>query len=122
MSSDPVIVPASQQLAEDYFGGRPPYSFRGFVSIQDGKATGVTGVFRAYGRMWAFSGMKEPLRPYRKARVQAVKTLVQLLDALPCPVYATADPNEETAPHLLARLGFVKTGEYLDGNEILRRS
>ena len=121
MSSEPEIVPATQQLAEAYFGGQPPYSFRGFAAVLDGQPVGLAGVFRAYGKMWAFSGVKPPLRPYRKARVKGLKKLVSLLDSMPCPVYATADPEEETAPNLLARLGFRKTGEYHEGNEILIR-
>ena len=121
MSSEPDIVPATQELAEAYWNGQPPFSFRGFAAVIEGEPVGFAGVFRAYGKMWAFSGMKPPLRPYRKARVKAVRKLVSLLDSMPCPVYATADPEEETAPNLLARLGFEKTGEHHEGNEILIR-
>lgn len=111
----------TQELAERYFEGQPPYSFRGFAAVIGGEPVGIAGVFRAYGRMWAFSGMKEDLRPYRKARVKAVRKLVSLLDSMPCPVYATADPNEPTAEKLLSHLGFVGTDERHEGNEILVR-
>lgn len=121
MPSDIAIVPATQELADRYWQGRPPYSFRGYVAVRSGEPLGFAGVFRAYGRLWVFSGFSPELRPHRKVRVAGVRKLVSLLDGLPCPVYATADPAEETAPALLARLGFVPTGEFLDGAEILMR-
>lgn len=121
MPSDIAIVPATQALARAYWGGAPPYSFRGYAAVRGTEPLGFAGVFRAYGRLWAFSGFRPELRPYRKVRVAGVRKLVSLLDELPCPVYATADPAEETAPALLARLGFAPTGEFLDGVEILSR-
>ena len=116
-----MIVPATQVLAEEYWAGRPGYSFRGYVAVLDGAPIGAAGIFRALGKMWAFSEMAPAMRPFKKTRVRAVQKLVLLLDSMPCSVYATSDPKEETSPKLLARLGFTPTGEYLDGNEILVR-
>ena len=86
MPSEPILVPVTQEIAERYWEGTPPYSFRGIAAVLEGEPIGIAGLFRAYGKMWAFSGFKPALRPYRKVRVKAVKKLVSLLDALPCSV------------------------------------
>lgn len=114
-------MPATQALAEQYWGGRPPFSFRGFMAVLDGAPVGVAGTHRALGRVWAFSDFKEALRPFRKTRVVAVRLMLKLLDSFPCPVYAVASPVEETAGPLLTRVGFRPTGETFEGNVILVR-
>jgi len=121
MANNPRIVPAAQDTAERYWGGSPPFSFKGYAAVIDDEPVGVGGVYRAYGRVWAFSEFKDELRPFKKLRARAVRMLVSLMDAQPAPVFAIASPREETAGPLLRKLGFEPTGDFFEGAEILVR-
>jgi hypothetical protein len=121
MRSEPIIACATQSLARAYWGGDPPFSFRGYVALLDGEVVGVGGLYRMHDRMWIFSGFKPELAPYRKVRAKAVRMLLQLADNYPTPVFATPDRKEPTAMPLLIRLGFVPTGEEVDGDPVLVR-
>lgn len=121
MSSEPVIVPATQAYADAYFNGRPPLGFRGYVALLDGEVIGVGGLFREFGVPIVFSQMKPPMRPFRKACARAVRLLVELMDSTNVAVYATADENEVTSAKLLAKLGFVATGVDTEHGELLVR-
>jgi hypothetical protein len=122
MPSEPVIVCATQSLARAYWGGDPPFSFRGYVALLNGEVVGVGGAYRMHGRVWLFSGFRPELRPYRKTRAKAVRMLIQLADTYPEPVYAAPDKEEPTAMPLLTKLGFTPTGEEVDGDPVLVRT
>ncbi len=122
MPSEPVIACATQSLARAYWGGDPPFSFRGYVALLDGEVVGVGGLYRMCGRLWLFSGFRPELRPYRKTRAKAVRMLLQLADMYTEPVYVTPDREEPTAMPLLTKLGFVPTGEEVDGDHVLVRT
>lgn len=120
-SETPEIVPATQALAREYWGGDPPFSFRGYVAVLGGVVVGVGGVYRMGGRLWAFSKGKPELAPFIKTRAKAVRVLVQLMDRYTEPVYAAPDAEEPTAMPLLTKLGFVPTGEELEVGPVLVR-
>ena len=42
---DVQFIPADQAKAEQYFDGRPPFGFRGYIALLDGKPVGVGGIF-----------------------------------------------------------------------------
>jgi hypothetical protein len=122
MQSRPVIVCATQDFAREFWGGDPPFSFRGYVALLGREVVGVGGVYRMGGRLWLFSGYLPDLAPYRKVKAKAVRLLIQLVDRYDEPVYATPDPTEPTAVALLTKLGFEPTGETVaDGSPVLVR-
>lgn len=121
MPSEIEFVTATQKLAEQYFDGRPPYGFRGHMAIMDGEPVGVGGLFMWDGIPIVFTQMKEPMRPHKKACARAVRLMVEFMDTLKMPVYATADKMESTSEKLLAKLGFVPTGVDTEHGELLVR-
>ena len=121
MSSEITFAPATQAYAYDYFGGSPPYGFRGYVALRDGAVVGIGGVFMYEGIPVAFSQMKDPMRPFIKAKARAARLLEKYIDDMRIPVYATADPNEPTSGKLLEKLGFQPTGIEIEQGELLMR-
>jgi hypothetical protein len=121
MPSEIEFVTATQKLAEQYFGGRPPYGFRGYIALLDGEPVGIGGLFMWDGIPVVFTQMKDPMRPFIKARAKAVRLMVGFMDTLKVSVYATADKMEPTSDKLLAKLGFVPTGVDTEHGELLVR-
>lgn len=119
--ADIEFVTATQKLAEEYFGGIPPYGFRGHIALLDGKPVGVGGLFMWEGVPIVFTQMKDEMRPHKKAIAKFVRLMVQFMDSLKMPVYATADKMESTSEKLLAKLGFVPTGIETEHGELLMR-
>ena len=121
MPSEITFAPATQAYVNDYFGGAPPYGFRGYVALLDGAVVGIGGVFMYGGVPVAFSQMKDPMRPFIKAKARAARLLEKYIDDMRIPVYATADPNEPTSGKLLEKLGFQPTGVESGYGEMLVR-
>lgn len=121
MPSEIQFTHATQKLAEQYFGGVPPYGFRGYIALLDGEPVGVGGLFVWEGVPIVFTQMKDPMRPHKKACAKAVRLMVQFMDGLKMPVYATADKMEATSEKLLSKLGFVPTGIETEHGELLMR-
>jgi hypothetical protein len=105
--SDVTFTEATPELARAYYGSPPPYSFKGYVALLDGKPIGIGGVFFNGGPV-AFSEMKEEMRPRTKDKARAVRVLERLINTYKCPVVAVA--AEPTSVPLLTKLGFELTG------------
>lgn len=99
---------ATPELARAYYGGLPPYSFKGYVALLDGKPIGIGGVF-FNGAPVAFSEMKDEMRTRTKDKARAVRVLERLINTYKSPVVAVA--AEPTSVPLLTKLGFQLTGE-----------
>ena len=112
------FVNATPELVHAYYGGPPPFSFRGYVAVLDGKPIGVGGVFY-HGLPIAFSEMKEEMRPRTKDKARAVRVLESLIDTYKCPVVAVA--AEPTSVGLLTKLGFVLTGRQEVTGPVMQR-
>ena len=113
---DVQFKPATQQAAEEYFAGKPPFGFRGYVAELDGKPVGVGGIFYWGGLPVVFSQMKDELRAHKRAKAKAARLLQNMARQHGRTVYAVADRKEPTSQKLLAKLGFVPTGqEHPDG-------
>lgn len=121
MSSDVTIRPATARDAQRYYGGPPPFSFRGYAAELNGEIVGVGGVYIQNGAYVAFSDMKSPLRQRKKTLAKACRILMELFDKTGGPVYAVASNTEPTAPYLLAKLGFKPTGLFGPQGETLVR-
>jgi len=104
-----------------YYGGPPPYSFKGFVAELDGETVGIGGVGYQNNMPIAFSEFKETMRPHKKAIAKACRMLTKFFDELRVPVYAVACDTEPTAGYLLAKLGFKPIGLYGPAGETLMR-
>lgn len=112
------FVPATPALARAYYGGPPPYSFKGYVALLDGKPIGIGGIFYN-GHPVAFSEMKDEMRPRRKDKARAVRVLEQLIKAQKSPVFAVA--VEPTSVPLLTKLGFALTGREEPAGPVMQR-
>lgn len=118
----PVLVPATLELAEAYYGRKPPHTFQGLVCVDGDRPLGVCGIYRDEGHAFAFSEFSEELRPHKRILVQAVRAMVEMMDAAPAVVFAIENRGEPLAPDLLRRVGFVPTGKDAPGGRIMVRA
>lgn len=119
MTADKVtFVPATPDLVREYYGGPPPYSFKGYVALLDGKPIGIGGVF-FHGHPVAFSEMKDEMRPRLKDKARAVRVLERLIESYRCPVFAVA--AEPTSIALLTKLGFALTDQRAAAGPVMQR-
>lgn len=98
------IVPATQKLVETYYGGKPAYSMRGVVALEDGIPVGLGGLMVYQGKTYMFCEMKDCARKYRKSILKAGKQVLKLAKGKI--VYAVAQDGIESAPRFLEHLGF----------------
>lgn len=117
-TNDVIFVPATPELAREYYGGPPPFSFRGYVALLDGKPIGIGGIF-FNGHPVAFSEMKDEMCPRTKDKARAVRVLQRLIEAQKSPVYAVA--VEPTSVPLLTKLGFALTGRQEPAGPVMQR-
>lgn len=113
------FVPATPELAREYYGGPPPFSFKGYVALLDGKPVGIGGVF-FHGHPVAFSEMKDEMRPRTKDKARAVRVLEKLIKTYRSPVFAVA--AEPTSVPLLTKLGFTLTGRQEPAGPVMQRA
>lgn len=119
MTADKVtFVAATPELTRAYYGGPPPYSFKGYVALLDGKPIGIGGVFY-HGHPVAFSEMKDEMRPRTKDKARAVRVLERLIKGYKCPVFAVA--TEPTSIPLLTKLGFSLTSRQEPAGPVMQR-
>lgn len=110
---------ATAEAAAEYYGGQPPFTFRGYVALLDGKPVGVGGVFWHGHTPVAFSEMKEEMQPRLKDKARAARLLESFVKAYRVPVYAVA--SEPTSVPLLTKFGFRLTGQTADSGPVMRR-
>lgn len=106
----PEFVRATSELAEAFYGHPAPRSFRGWVVLIDDRPVGIGGLYTDGGYPMAFSDLKDELRSHRRVLIQGVTLMRDMLHGLKVPVFAAANPDESTAPGLLAHLGFKSVG------------
>lgn len=99
------IKPADQKTIEQWYGGRPQYSMRGIVALEDNIVIGIGGLLLHNGKQYMFCEMKECARKHRKYILKAAKALLKLANGRI--VYAIADKNIESASRFLEHLGFI---------------
>lgn len=102
------IRPANQKDIEEYYGGKPVYSMKGIVVLEDGKPIGVGGIFWYEGKRVMFSEMKVEAAKYKRAIIRAAKDVIKQFDGKV--VYAIAE-NCTTSPRFLKHLGFELVNE-----------
>lgn len=105
--SEVIFAEATPELARAYYDGLPPYSFKGYVALLDGKPIGIGGVFFSGDSAVAFSEMKDEMRTRTRDKALAVRVLERLINTYKCPVVAVA--AEPTSVPLLTKLGFELT-------------
>jgi len=104
-SSKVTFVEATGDLALAYYGGPPPYSFKGHVALLDGQPVGIGGVYFVNRLPVAFSEEKGLMS--RKDKARATRLLEKQIKAFKAPVFAIA--TEPTSVGLLTKLGFEMT-------------
>lgn len=96
-----------------------PAHWMGFACEVDGRLLGFGGLFEAVdGRWWAIvktaAGVRRPV-----ALMRAAREVLATAGAAAVPVHALADPGIAGAESFLQHLGFRKTGETIEGHEVL---
>lgn len=103
------IVPATNELLDEYYEGKPYPTVRAYVVLNDeNKPVAVGGFYRLrYNLMAIFSESKEGERQKHKVTAyKFAKFLLGIADENGWILYADPDSMIETAPKFLERLGF----------------
>lgn len=111
--------PATPGLIQAWYGGPAPWTLRGMVGISDGRPVGIFGIYWIADCPVGFSEWLPEVDNKSKAR--GFRLAEAMLDAHPTAVFAVPNPNQPTAPAILARLGFVPTGDEIMGGPLLVR-
>lgn len=120
MTAPPVTFhEATAEYAAAYFGGPPPFTFRGYVALLEGEPVGVGGIFWQGQTPIAFSEMKEAMQPRTKDKARAARKLEGFIKSYKVPIYAIA--TEPTSVPLLSKFGFTLTGQIAPGGPVMRR-
>ena len=110
---------ATAKDAYEFYGEKPPFSFKGVAAVKDGKVVGLGGIYREAHYLIAFTDMKDEMRESKKDIAKGCRIVHNLIIEEPRPVYAIANQDEPTAKALLAKLGFVPSGKETDKGSIL---
>lgn len=123
MTNNVTIRKAKAADVISFYGGYPPYRLVGFVAEKEGKIIGVGGIAYPQGYVVPvlFSDALPEMYANKKTCAKAVRLLMNFMDTLSCPVYAFASLEIKTAPYLLAKIGFIPTGEITTMGERLIR-
>jgi hypothetical protein len=117
----PVIIPATAELLERFYGAPPKQTMRAFVGVLDGEVLGVVALVADGSRMALFSEMKPEARKYSKAIVRGAREIMALAERIGAPVHAAADTDIPCAERFLTRLGFTRIApevfEWLPGSQ-----
>ena len=122
MPSEIIFRPATRADALRYYGQTPVATFRGFVAEENEEVIGIGGVYYDLGVPMVFTEMRPEMERNKRACARAARFMIEYTDSLDTPVvYAVADTNYQTAPGLLAKLGFIPTGRMTERGELLVR-
>lgn len=110
---------ATAKDAREFYGEKPPFSFRGVAAIKDGKVVGLGGIYREAHYLVAFTDMKDEMRENKKDIAKGCRMIHKMIIDEKRPVYAVANREEPTAEALLAKLGFVPSGRETSKGSIL---
>lgn len=117
-SSEPcTFVEATGDLALAYYGGPPPYSFKGHVALLDGQPVGIGGIYFVDRLPVAFS--EEKGRMSRKDKARAARLLEEMIKKFKAPVFAIA--TEPTSIGLLTKFGFELTPLVASMGPVMKR-
>ena len=103
------IVPATQELVDEFYGTKLPVSVRGFFILNDeGKPIGTGGFIRRSANVMVLysEGREEVYTHHKKAVVKLARMLLDIADRNGWTLIADADDTKETADGFLAKLGF----------------
>lgn len=105
---NPIIVPATAELLERYYGRRPPWTVhRAFAVVHEGEPICVGGAFRHEDRFVAFADVRPIMRErFVKTGVRMARKVMEAYREMGVQLYATADCNVEPAKRFLEHLGF----------------
>lgn len=115
------FIPATTDLVLAYYGKPPPFTFKGYVALLDGKPVGVGGIYRDNESLVAFSDMGPEMRARKRDVVRAIHVLKDQFDACKAQLFVIANKDEPTSPQLLARLGFEPTGQETENGALMVR-
>ena len=110
---------ATTKDALDFYGKKPPNSFKGIVAVKDEKIIGIGGLFYMKTNVVVFSDIKPEMRSHKKAIVKGLKIIMNMVKDSNRAVYAIACPDEPTSKKLLNKLGFTPTGQKNEIGETL---
>ena len=113
------IRPATQKDVEEFYGKKPMYSMRAYVSEIAGKVVGIAGVCRQDGHMVAFSEMKPEMREHKKDIIRGYRKLFEIIQGYNT-VFAVANRDEKLAKKMIIKLGFELVEINREGEEVYR--
>lgn len=104
---NPVIVPATPEIWERFYGEPPAKSFRALAAVLDGAPLAIAGTYVNGDCKVAFAAVKPVMRErFRKTGVRLAHEVMAMIRASGVPVVAIADPQIEPAVRFLEHLGF----------------
>lgn len=98
------VVPATVNDFRAVYGHEPERSFQGFTVRLGDKPMAICGLYRSEGLLVAFSQFAGPVP--KKATVQAVHKLLELMRSKGVSIYAKRDESIKTSGTLLSHMGF----------------
>ena len=113
------FVPATAEAVLAYYGGPPPYTFKGYIAMLGDKPVGVGGIYYAGRLPVAFSECKDEMETMRKDKARAVRLLERLIKSYKVPVFAIA--TLPTSIGLLTKLGFEATKVVASMGPVMKR-
>lgn len=104
----PVIVPATAELIDRYYGHRPPWTVhRAFAAVLDGEPVCIAGALRDGERFVAFADIRPVMRErFVKTGLRMARRVMESYRALGVPLYALAACDVPAAERFLLHLGF----------------
>jgi hypothetical protein len=123
MTSDEVVFrPATAADVEAFYGHPPVTRMHAIVALREGVPVMIGGISWVDGAPIVFSSLKDEARKHRKWIAKGIRIVMDFADRFQMPaLYAIANPNEPTAPYLLAKLGFRPSGVMTNLGEYMVR-
>lgn len=104
----PVIVPATYELLDRFYGKRQPYTVhRALAAVLDGEPICIGGAYRVGDRFVAFADVRPVMRErFVKTGVRMAKDVLKMYREMGVPLFAKASCDVEAAGRFLEHLGF----------------
>lgn len=101
------VRPINKKLWREFYGTNPQHTLQGFVIFYKGKARCVVAIFHHFDKFLIISDIRDTKNIPKATIWKAAKEVYAKIANLGySSLYAVADPDLESAPRFLNRLGF----------------
>jgi hypothetical protein len=105
------IVPLTDEWSREFFGSLPAKTVRGIAVLQDSKLWAVAGVYLSGSRWVMFFELVERPEKFstqeKRIMLLGYRAILSMIEDMPMPVQALADPDVVASDRFLTHLGFV---------------